>query len=774
MNENRINLNGAWCLGYAPNSKVVADNYNITTVLSLKASGYDIIPAEVPGNFELDLYKAGIIDDPYYSTNTLELQKYECMHMYYFMEFFLSEVSEHQCIHFEGIDTCADVYVNGVLVGSCENMFISHEFDLDCLHSGVNEILVHIKPVTIEARKYEISPASNAQTYNYDSLYIRKAGSMFGWDIMPRIVSGGIWRDVYIYTRQREYIKNVFAYTTSVDTANETASVIFHYNLAVEGDYIGDYSVKVSGSCGDSSFGVATRLWFTSGKIHCGINNCKFWWPRNYGDANLYDTIFELYHGDTLIDRYNFRFGVRTVKLDRTSTTDAEGNGQFRILINNKQIFAMGTNWVPVDAFHSNDVKRLPDIMPMLNDLGCNIVRCWGGNVYEHENFFDFCDENGIMIWQDFAMGCAVYPQEQEFLDILKPEIISIVKKYRNHASLCIWAGDNECDYAYYSWGAVIRNPNENIITRRLIPEILQAYDFTRPYLPSSPYIDDEAFKTGKPTSEEHCWGPRDYFKGNYYRNTVCHFASETGYHGCPSVESLKKYISPEKLWPWYDKEWGDTNEDWNTHAASMTAKGGNYSYRIPLMAKQIKTLFGTEPDNIEDFSIASQISQAEAKKYFIERFRFTKWRRTGIIWWNLIDGWPQISDAVVDYYYDKKLAYYYIKRSQQPLCMMADEDDSKIIFYIVNDIRNDVTVNYKITNITTGESVVTGTVDSKSDTSAKVCEHIKQDGEQCFYLIEWKYGKHSGSNHFMSGMPNIDLNAYRTALTKTGFEGIK
>ena len=149
-----------------------------------------------------------------------------------------------------------------------------------------------------------------------------------------------------------------------------------------------------------------------------------------------------------------------------------------------------------------------------------------------------------------------------------------------------------------------------------------------REYLPSSPYISKAAYETENDNCrpENHLWGPRDYFKGNYYVNSTAHFASETGYHGCPSPESLKKFINA-------------------------------------LMANQIKVLFGEEFNDLETFSLASQLSQAEAVKFFIERFRSQKWRRTGLIWWNLIDGWPQISDAVVDYYYNKKIAYSFIKR---------------------------------------------------------------------------------------------------------------
>lgn len=173
-------------------------------------------------------------------------------------------------------------------------------------------------------------------------------------------------------------------------------------------------------------------------------------------------------------------------------------------------------------------------ILPMLADIGCNTVRCWGGNVYENEKFYDFCDRNGIMVWQDFAMACAVYPQDDEFAKAIGEEAETIIKALRHHPSIVLWAGDNECDAAH-AWNSHPTDPNENILTRKILPEKVRAHSTFTPYLPSSPYIDEEAYKSGKPTSEDHLWGPRDYFKGDYYKNTVCHFASETGYHGCPS-----------------------------------------------------------------------------------------------------------------------------------------------------------------------------------------------------------------------------------------------
>jgi beta-mannosidase len=330
---------------------------------------------------------------------------------------------------------------------------------------------------------------------------------------------------------------------------------------------------------------------------------------------------------------------------------------------------------------------------------------------------------------------------------------------------LALWAGDNECDYAYAHWSGLPRNPNENPVTRKLIPAILAMHDHTRPYLPSSPYMDETAYREGTEyISEFHLWGPRYYFKSSFYKESLAHFASEIGYHGCPDPESLRKFISEDALWPWQD------NEEWLVHASSPELPTGAYTYRIELIAKQIRELFGTIPDNLEDFALASQISQAEAFKYFIELFRTTKWRRTGILWWNLVDGWPQMSDAVVDYYFTKKLAYDFIKRVQQPVCLMfGDPSDWFLPLYVSNNTLSDVSVEYSVTDLSSGKVMVESACTATADSSACVWRKDYSMKDKSMYLIDWEAGDIKGKNHYLAGTPAFDLREYVDWLTKAG-----
>lgn len=755
--SHRVCLDGIWKLFYAPNEKVAGRTAALTTQAALEQAGLDVIDAKVPGNFELALLEQGLIDDPFVGLNVLKMQEFESYHTWYCLPFHVDDPDGSECLVFEGLDTFARIYLNGELIGETDNMLIPHEIPAPSLKKGANELVVHIRPATLEARRFQMEAGVFALRYNYDSLYVRRAPHTYGWDIMPRIVSSGIWRSVYLVQKPADRIVDAYVYTISIDRDARWARIGLFYNVAVSEDRLKGYRVRFRGECGDSRFDVWHDVWHTGGRVEAYVHDCKLWWPRTMGEPHLYDVSVELYKGASVVDAKRFRAGFRTVELRRTSVTDLEGSGEFCFYINGERFFVLGTNWVPVDAFHSRDKERLPSILPLLVDVGCNAVRCWGGNVYEDDLFYDFCDENGIVVWQDFAMGCAVYPQDDAFAQKMNVEADAIIKRLRNHPSLILWAGDNEVDEAY-GWAGIRRDPNDNRITREVLPAAVRRHDPARPYLPSSPYWDREAFRRGsRYLPEQHIWGPRDYYKSPFYVNTLAHFASEVGFHGCPSPESIKKFISEDKLWPWQG------NDEWLVHAAMPEVNPeGPYAYRIQLMANQVRELFGKVPDTLEEFSLASQIAQAEAKKFLVEFFRTGKWRRTGIMWWNLIDGWPQFSDAVVDYYLDKKLAYYYIRRSQQPVCLMFREPaDWRMTLVGCNETLRDAPVAYTVTNLGNGQVVAQGERVIPANGRVDVTGVAYSASVQTIYLIEWTHEGKVYKNHYLSGTPAFDLKTY-------------
>ena len=771
-------LNFGWNLTLVPNDTLNANGFNPQRIDEILNSSYVTVPASVPGNFELDLYRAGKIEDPFYSTNMLDLQALENRHLFYTLRFDVPEdaLSDMTMIRFEGLDTIAYIRLNGVFVGYTENMFLSHEYPCPMLKERDNELIVHILPTCIQARNHRLTPAAFAQHYNYASLAVRKAAYMFGWDIMPRAVSGGVWKDVCLVTKSAERLEDTYLYVNSLDTSKSLAKLNLFYQIETDKDDIRPLNITVDGQCGESSFHAEQALWHTAGNCRFQVENARFWYPKNAGEPDLYQVRVCLWRNDTLVDERSFMFGIRTVELVRTSTISADGSGDFYFRVNGKRIFIMGTNWVPLDPYPSQNPKRLPQALSLLDDIGVNMVRLWGGNVYEDDAFFDFCDRHGILVWHDFAMGCAVYPQDELMQLKIREETTQIVRRTRQHCSVALWAGDNEVDLAY-SWNGLRRDPNHNVLTRQIIPEVIRAEDPVRPYLPSSPYLDQYAYQSGEKTSEDHLWGPRDYFKGSYYKNAVCALASETGYHGCPSPDSLKKYIRPDQLYPITDEN-GKVKDDWTVKASAMELRSGApYTYRIPLMNSQVVTMFGHIPDTLAQYAKLSQISQAEADKYFIERFRIGKWKRSGILWWNLLDGCPQISDAVVDYYFVKKLAYSYIKRSQAPICMMMDESKDQMRRLVaVNDTPHETLLAYEVEDIYTGTTVCKGTISAKADASVTATILPAPDDEDRFYLIKWKDASgQEGINHYMTKTRDICAERVLEAIAQCGldlFEG--
>lgn len=751
-------LDGEWHMGYADDA-VAAQLPEIRCLERLRELPHQFADAVVPGCFQEELMRHGVEPDCYTGNNIKRMEAYEGTHVYYGRTF-CCEIPEktEAYLLFDCLDTVAEVYINGALAARCENQFTQQKIAVgQWLRSGENEVVVHILPVCLEARRYTIPAGSNALEYSYESLVIRKSACSFGWDIMPRLVTCGIPRSVRLVFEPEFRITDWHFMVCEVDAAQRTADGYLHYSVSIGREPCRDYRVRMEARCGEHVFSAEKPLWFTTGRIRFHADGAKLWWPWEMGEPNLYEVEIQLIRDGRCVDRVCFHTGMRVVELSRTDLTTVQGDGDFTIWVNHKRFFAKGTNWVPVDALPSRRAERLSAALTLIKEAGCNTVRCWGGGYYEDSDFFDACDTMGLLVWQDFAMACGAYPQDERMCRLVYDEAVSIIRRLRHHPSLCIWAGDNEGDFTYYVGGPK-RDGAENRLTREVIPRALFEYDTTRPYIPSSPYISTQALAQRRieDIAEDHIWGPRDYFRGAFYRQTKCHFASEIGYHGCPSPQSLKRFLSPEH---WFPPQ-GD--EQWILHGASPDTEDGPFVYRVDLMIRQVETLFGEVPENMRDFALASQISQAEAKKYFIERFRAGKWRTTGIIWWNILDAWPQISDAVVDYYFCRKLAYWYIAAAQQTVCLMMDErEDGKLVLVGCNDGPGSCPVTYRICADGEREPLWQGKADIPGFGKAELAVAEEAVPDNRLYILEWDTPQGQGLNHYLHLKPPISLQWY-------------
>lgn len=766
-----ISLNGTWNLSFwkQPDKPIISPD-------GMKNVQVKEISATVPGNVELDLVAAGLIPDPSIGSNVNDLRKYENYQWCYTKTFDAPSLQPGQRLElfFGGIDCLADVWLNGKKVGDAANMLIEHKYDVtDYLNAGQNTLQVIIRSAVMDAQKHVLGTFSIGNFPAEEAVYIRKAPHMYGWDIMPRLVSAGLWRDVKLNVLNHTRLKDVNWMTISIDTAAHTARIFTDVQLNIPFDKFdkvkAQYTLRREGKIVYQNSQIVSTLAF---RHIFELNNVDFWWPRGYGEAALYDASVQLIDSDGKeLDIDSCKIGVRTVKLDIDDINLPDKPGQFRFIVNNEPIFVRGTNWVPMDALHSRDKSHLQTMIDMTVDVNCNMIRCWGGNVYEDTDFFNLCDENGILVWQDFGMGCTFYPQRDDFTKMIEEEVTSVVLKFRNHASLILWSGNNENDLAMrWTLQPLNINPNKDVITREIIARVLYEFDPTRPYLPSSPYYSQAVWEHGggdELLPENHLWGPRGYYKEPYYTKAACCFVSEIGYHGCPNVESLKKMMTKDAVYPWSkDKEW---NDEWVTKSTRRFAAQGKTFDRNNLMLNQVNLLFGEVPAKLEDFVFASQSVQAEAMKFFIEMWRGQKFSpKTGIVWWNIRDGWPIISDAIVDYYNSKKMAYYFIKNAQKDVCVVINDPvDNAYALIVTNDTRDEHKGDVSVVDVASNKEIYKG----KFHVSANSMNHITslplQKG-QGILLIKYTVGQKKYSNHYLYGEAPFSLQEYKKLLKKT------
>lgn len=766
--QNKISLNGTWNLEFweQEDSPVT----NPSEIASLKTTK---LSATVPGNVELDLLAAGMIDDPSVGNNIYKLRPYEFCQWMYSRHFSAPPLEKGQrlILDFEGIDCIADIWLNGEKIGSAEDAMIAHRFDVTGkAKTGDNLLQVVLHSAVLEAQKQLVG------TYSFrhytESVWIRKPRHCYGWDIMPRLVSAGLWRDVSLIVQDPVSISDVHWVTVDTDPATGKVSAFVDVQVKYPASKIDKVKLRVElEKDGRSAYEMERILPTFAWRTEFTLDKADLWWPKGYGDPALYDGTVSIIDEDgSVLASETRKVGFRTVRLDRSEMIK-DGKGEFSFFINGERIFVRGTNWVPLDGFHSRDAKWVDSTLDMVVDLNCNMIRCWGGNVYEDTPFYDRCDREGIMVWQDFSMAGVIYPQDEEFVSKLRKEIKQVVIKFRGHPSLAIWSGNNENDNSLlWTLPTFHIDPNRDVISRKMIPEVLYEFDPTRPYLPSSPYFSEEAFQNGCQRSDlpqDHLWGPRGYYKDSFYKDAQAIFVSEIGYHGAPNIDSIEKMFTKGCRFPWTKD--GDWNEEWMTKSVRPLPFFVEFEGRNDLMTKQINLLFGFRPKTLEDFVAASQSTQAEAMKYFVEKFRGERFRRTGIIWWNVRDGWPIVSDAIVDYYNSKKLAYTYLWNAQRTVCVLVNDEEGGVLpLRAVNDSFVPEEGKVKVTDVESGKVLYNGKFSVGSNDRSLVAGLPVPQG-QGVLLIEYETGGQKFRNHYLYGAPPFDFKSYQSWMKKAG-----
>ena len=428
----KIELNSRWTLTFIPPGRTAP----VT------------IPARVPGNAYGDLVRAGLLPDPCFGTNSVGTRPLEFIGWEYRTAFERPDTAPGETLRlvFEGIDTIASIRLNGKEIGTADNMFVPHSFDLNPadLNDRNNELSVSIASSVGYARSFPVPPSCFAMPNAYEGLFLRRPMHTWGWDIAPRLVGAGLWRGVHLEILPSERWTGFHLATTYCDT--EKAYISLNYNFTSNRRTLEGYSARLTLKCGDSVFVREFALPFTGGNMSFTLERPLLWHPAGSGAANLYDTSLELLRDGITHDTAEWKTGIRTLRLERRDLTDQDADGNFVFIVNGRKTFIKGSNWVPSTPLHGEERGRVSASLKLFSELGCNMIRCWGGGVYEDHEFFDYCDANGILVWQDFMFACEAAPQNDAFLEKVRTEAESVIRKLRNHPSLALWSGDNECD----------------------------------------------------------------------------------------------------------------------------------------------------------------------------------------------------------------------------------------------------------------------------------------------------------------------------------------
>ena len=653
-------------------------------------------PATVPGVVHTDLLQNKIIEDPFFRLNERGLQWIDKEDWVYETCFTLAADmmrKENMELVFEGLDTYADVYLNDECILKANNMFRRWSIPVRQYIREENNILkVYFhSPVKIDVPKWDALPyqypASNDQSENGGlfnkkiSIFARKAGYHYGWAWGPRLVTSGIWRPVYIRAWSDLRINDVFIEQKEVGAGR--AVIAGHVELDADKDMDG-----VLVTITDEATGRVLGEWQADLKrgtnrvtVDFVLHKPKLWWSNGLGEPFLYRFRTDIIAGGELLDSKTERVGIRSLKV--VHQPDKDGH-TFYIELNGRPVFAKGANYIPLDNF-------LPRVTPenykrtILDAAGVNMnmLRVWGGGIYENDVFYDLCDEHGIMIWQDFMFACSMYPAEGALLDNIHQEAVDNVKRLRNHACIALWCGNNECQDAWLGWGwkREIERQNKEYADK-IWAQYRQQYHVTLPgvvreyapgtfYWPSSPFAF-EGEMSGTTDGDRHYWS---VWHGKApisdYDSEKSRFFSEYGFQSFPEFESVKRYAP-------YPEDWDIRSEVMMSHQ-----RGGDHANGL------IETYLLNEykkPRDFRAFLYMNHVLQGDAIKTAIESHRRQMPYNMGTLFWQHNDCWPVASWASRDYYGRWKAQHYYVRKAYDDILIspVVEGDDLKV--YAVSD----------------------------------------------------------------------------------------
>jgi len=586
--------------------------------------------AAVPGDAHLDLMRDGILPDLYVGKNLDHARWMEDKDWWYAREFDPPEVGPRRVVlAFHGLDTFAQIWLNGRELGQTDNMHRRYEFDVtDALRQGGANRLV----VRLEAPRYaiQVDPRHSPLVWSPERLFCRKAQMSFGWDIAPRLLTVGIWRPVELVLVDTARITDAWAVPVAFNGADVAVKVEADIEWHGESGR-SRLTGSVHGAVFDAEADCAPGLNTVAAEVV--VRDAPLWRPIGCGEPDRIDVAVALSVDGREVDARRFKTGLRTVEL--IEEPQPSGATSFAFRVNRRDVFITGLNWTPLDALFARVApEQITGTLESLAGIGCNMLRVWGGGIYESGHFYDECDRLGILVWQDFMMACGWYPQTDELAAALDAEARQVVRDLRRHPCIALWAGDNECD-AFEPGLAP-----SNRLTRGALKQVCEELHPQVPYLPSSPYSPKSPDPQDEREGDMHYYAHGEDYRESHMWRLRPRFMSEFGHLSLPSLELIRRYF-PE------GSEWPLDNEMWHYHGTD-TIQTGRFRWTDRVLSSLAKC-GKPAPRTIEEAVEASQALQAEAMIALIERYCEDP-EFSGFLVWNVGDCWPQMSDSVIDY----------------------------------------------------------------------------------------------------------------------------
>ena len=648
------------------------------------------LPATVPGTVHQDLIDNNKLINPFFGMNEEKVQWVEKEDWQYKTTFVLTKEQlsrQAALLNFEGLDTYADIYLNGSLLERTDNMFVGYEIPVkDVLREGENRLQVYFhSPIKMGLPQLETDgfqyPADNDHSKTRVSIYSRKAPYSYGWDWGIRLATSGIWRPVtlelYDAARIEDYFVCQVSVTKEMAKVNNILEVMSVPQASQQAEVVLSYSYK-DGAKVTEQKSVTLQPGLNKVNMPVEIANPHLWMPNGWGEAALYDFEMTVKVDGKAVASEKKRVGLRTIKVVMEDDKDGKS---FYFMVNGEPVFAKGSNLIPDDALLPNiTTERYYQLVKDAKDANHNMIRVWGGGIYEDDRLYDAADEMGILIWQDFIFACTTYPSDPAFLRRVAQEAEYNIKRLRSHASLAMWCGNNEIyeGMRYWGWSKKYENPaiwNEmkegyDKLFHQLLPAILKEYDADRFYMHGSPYEANWGRPHSWKIADSHNWGTwygRKPFES--FDTELPRFMSEFGFQAFPEMKTIATFAEP--------KDYALESDVMNAH---QKASIGNF------LIKKTMALYYEVPEDFEELVYKGLVLQGFGIRHGIEAHRRNRPYCMGSLYWQLNDSWPVVSWSSIDYYGNWKAMHYQSKRAFAPILLNAFKEGDELCIYTLSD----------------------------------------------------------------------------------------